>query len=132
MATKALAQTHGEPLRTVIFPNVDGIRYTLRTWDTGRQTFVGQTVIRYELQAARVRDRRGNARLLFSGEDFSGSPMHADDSDATMRSLLSFLTLRPGDTDASYFEGYTPDQIAFAECDAEALSIAVWDRFGDA
>lgn len=83
--------------------------HVLRTWDTSR-TRNGRTCIAYEL-----RDRAGC--LLFAGDDFCPSPLHADDSDATLRGLLGFLTLRPGDTDAEYFANYTPAQLAFARSD---------------
>ena len=80
--------------------------HTLRTWDTGRLRN-GRTCIGYEL-----RDLAG--AVLFRGEDFGPSPMHADDSDETLRALIGFLTLRPGDTDREYFADYTPAQLAFA------------------
>jgi hypothetical protein len=91
--------------------------HTLRTWDSGRTRGSGmmaRTRIGYEL-----RDPSG--AVLFSGDDFGPSPMHADDSDATLRGLLGFLTLRPGDTDAEYFADYTPAQMAFAKSDAAQL-----------
>lgn len=91
--------------------------HTLRTWDTGRTRGTGmmtRTRIGYEL-----RDPSG--AVLFSGDDFGPSPMHADDSDVTLRGLLGFLTLRPGDTDAEYFADYTPAQLAFATSDAAQL-----------
>ena len=61
--------------------------------------------------------RDPSGAVLFHGDDFGPSPMHADDSDATLRALLGFLTLRPGDTDREYFAHYTPRQRAFAESD---------------
>lgn len=91
--------------------------HTLRTWDTGRTRGTGmmaRTCIGYEL-----RDPSG--AVLFSGDDFRPSPVHADDSDDTLRGLLGFLTLRPGDTDAEYFADYTPAQLAFATSDAAQL-----------
>ena len=87
--------------------------HVLRTWDTGR-TRNGRTCIGYELSGP-------TGERIFRGTDFRPSPMHADDSDATLRGLLSFLTLRPGDTDAEYFADYTPAQHAFAASDAELL-----------
>ena len=47
--------------------------------------------------------------------------MHADDSDDTLRALLGFLALRPGDTDSEYFADYTAAKREFAsshECEA--------------
>ncbi|MBL8751414.1 MAG: hypothetical protein JNK78_19820 [Planctomycetes bacterium] len=87
--------------------------HVLRTWDTGR-TRNGATLVAYELcDPASV--------VLFAGEDFRPSPMHADDSDATLRALLGFLTLRPGDTDREYFADYTARQLEFATSDAAQL-----------
>lgn len=114
------------PVRTVIFPNVAGQRYTLRVYDTHRNDTRGCSILSYALHRGFAAD----AVLLFEGDDFAGSPMHADDSDATMGALLGFLTLRPGDTDAEYFAAYTPRQLDFAATEAEALALAVYDRFG--
>lgn len=94
--------------------------YSLRTWDTGR-TRGGRTCIGYEL-----RDPAGVE--LFRGDDFRPSPMHADDADATLRALLGFLTLRPGDTDREYFADYTDRQRDFAaSSDCEYLAILYSD-----
>lgn len=59
--------------------------YTLRTWDTGKLSG-GRTCVGYELC-----DARGNA--ILRGSDFRPSPLHADDSDATLRALCGFLFL---------------------------------------
>jgi hypothetical protein len=77
--------------------------FTLRMWDTFTRDSRGQTVLAYELKDGRT--------VVFSGEDFAGSPMHADDSIETVASLLSFLSLKPGDTDREYFDSYTPEQM---------------------
>ena len=45
------------------------------------------------------------------------------DADATVAGLLAFLSLKPGDTDPEYFEGYTPEQLAFARAQGENLSL---------
>ena len=66
-------------------------------------------------------------RLLFAGADFHGSPLHAVDADATVAGVLAFLSLKPGDTDPDYFEGYTPEQLAFARAEGENLSLYVDD-----
>jgi hypothetical protein len=90
--------------------------YTLRTWDTNRTDSHGKSLLGYELSD-------GGGQVIFGGEDFRCSPVVALDSDDCLRSLLGFLTLRPGDTDADYFADYTADQMAFAESDAESLSL---------
>jgi hypothetical protein len=58
----------------------------------------------------------------FRRADFHCSPLHAVDSDATVAGVLAFLSLKPGDTDSEYFEGYTPGQRAFARAEGENLS----------
>lgn len=111
--------------RVILKPYANGPRFVLRMYDTHRTDWRGQTIIGYTLT------ERPSGFVIFAGEDFAGSPMHADDSDACVRSLLTFLTLRPGDTDASYFEAYTPDQHAFAAEHAEALTLEALHRFGE-
>lgn len=119
-----------------------GPSFSLTMWATSRQDHRGQTVIGYELKmhftatlTRALRDggikacERRMTHVLFSGEDFAGSPMHGDDSDECVKSLMTFLTLRPGDTDAEYFESYTADQLAYCDHYAEALSSCVDYRF---
>lgn len=117
-----------------------GPTFKLTTWSTGRYDRRGCSVIGYRLTmhgqylqvtafpAARMRMQRV---VIFEGEDFCGSPMHGDDSDECMRSLMGFLTLRPGDTDADYFASDTELQRDYRTHHAEALSMAVYDRFGE-
>ncbi len=81
--------------------------FTLRMWDTGTRDWRGQTRISYEL--------KDSHRVIFAGDDFGCSPMHADDSLASVAALLGFLTLRPGDTDREYFDKYTPNQMEWCE-----------------
>lgn len=98
-----------------------GPRFTLRTWDA-HASFHGKDAIRYELKMGRT--------VLFSGDDFGASPAYAIDSNESVCSLMNFLTLKPGDTDADYFEGYSDAQRAFAEEHGEALYAEVSRRFG--
>jgi hypothetical protein len=101
----------------------------IRTWEsdtfrldlyaTERTDWRGQTVLAYEFY--------DQGELIFKGEDFAGSPMHADDSDESVAALLSFLSLRPGDTDAEYLESYTPAQMAWCEDRGEELSMHAYD-----
>jgi hypothetical protein len=69
--------------------------------------------------------------VLFTGSDFSCAPGHATDSDDSIAALLGFLTLRPGDTDAEYFEAYTPEQLAYCDAHAETLAAESVARFGE-
>jgi hypothetical protein len=114
------AQRDTEPLRDIeMQPLREGETFRLRLWDTGRHAPTGQCLLAYRFEG----DRSG---LLFEGADFGCSPMHAIDSDATLASLLSFLTLKPGDTDADYFSAYTEDQMDFAQSyDAECIACEV-------
>jgi hypothetical protein len=90
--------------------------YILTLWATTRTDDRGQTVLGYRLEAP-------DGATIFEGEDFCGSPLHADDSDETLAALLGFLTLRPGDTDREYFDAYTPAQLDFAESEGEYLGL---------
>lgn len=112
-------------LRHVEIEALTGRKWQLRTWDTHSRDYRGQTTIGYEFISP-------EGTVLFTGEDFNGSPLHADDSDATLRSLLSFLTLHPGDTDREYFANYTAEQMAFAESyECEAMQLYGMDDLED-
>lgn len=109
--------------------------FRLTTWDTGRTDSMGKTRIGYRLSMGAARDQNvvGNPAVwtvLFEGEDFSCSPLHAIDSDECIAGIMGFLTLRPGDTDAEYFADYTPAQIEYCEQWAESLACEVENRFG--
>lgn len=68
---------------------------------------------------------KGNATLgykmtvggdtLFEGDDYRPSPTWATGGLDSLVSLLGFLTLRPGDTDAEYFRDYTPEQLGWVD-----------------
>lgn len=106
-----------------------GPKFYLETWDTWRTDSQGRVLIGYELWMY-PGDRKARVSL-FQGEDFGCSPMHAIDSDACISGIMSFLTLRPGDTDAEYFAEYTELQRAYCRDHAEYLGGAVSARFGD-
>ena len=72
---------------------------------------------------------RGKTTVIFHGRDFRPSPLHAWDSDDTVAAIMGFLTLRLGDTDRDYFDGYTAEQIAFRDTHAETLAWEVYSRF---
>lgn len=97
--------------------------FTLTLFDTHQTDSDGKSILGYEL--------RQRAATIFAGEDFHCSPLHAIDSDEAVKDLMGFLTLRPGDTDAEYFEKYTEAQLDFASEHAEALSLEVMNRFGE-
>lgn len=110
-----------DTLRKVRISLDNGVKLHLETWDTGRTDWRGQSYIGYRLRyVSRVPSQR---LVIFEGENFSGSPFYADDSNETLGGLLTFLSLRPGDTDREYFDSYTPDQMDFAQTHGEYLSL---------
>lgn len=98
-----------------------GPKFELRLHDCN-ETINGKARLRYRLRMVRP---DGTATVLFEGRDFGCSPLHAVDSDATVASIMGFLTARPGDTDPEYFELYTPVQLGFCDEHAEALAAEV-------
>jgi hypothetical protein len=70
-----------------------------------------------------------DGEIIFEGDDLYPSPMVQDHlSVECIMHLLSFLTLRPGDTDAEYFDEYTQAQLDWIESDAcEELGLWVYD-----
>jgi hypothetical protein len=107
-------------LRDVRLEALTGRVFRLQTYDTGRYDRRGVPYTAYVFSQVTPAEEAG---VIFEGEDFSCSPMHAVDSDECVRGLLGFLTLRPGDTDQDYFDDYTPRQMTFADQDAESLSL---------
>src|SRR5215467_12574331 len=95
----------------------DGFKLTLT--DTGRTDHYGKSVLGYVFS--------DGGSVIFEGEDFACSPLHSIDSDAAVAGLLSFLSLRPGDTDAEYFESYTPAQLEWADARGEYLSLLAYE-----
>ena len=95
----------GPRFRLITFDAVDSIAYSL------------------------TQHKEGKTTVLFAGDDFGPSPLHAWDSDESIAALMGFLTLRPGDTDAEYFEDYTDVQRDFCDQHAEALGGEVYNRF---
>lgn len=99
------------------FVRLGDTSHTLLTWDTYRTDSYGKSILGYafwEDQGPHATDDTP----LFAGEDFHCSPMDAIDSDASLRSILTFLTLRPGDTDRDYFDDYTARQLDWAKSSA--------------
>jgi hypothetical protein len=102
----------GDPLRIV---QLDGEPYTLAVWYSRPDPTRHGSMLAYQLI--------GPWGVIFSGADYGPAPSLDLDGDDCLRGLLSFLTLRPGDTDSEYFEKYTGDQLWFASNAAEDLSI---------
>lgn len=101
-----------------------GPSFTLTMWDDVGYNAMGKIRIRYRLNMSGT---KGHPVTLFAGSDFA-TP-HASDSDESVAGLMGFLCLRPGDTDADYFDGYSEAQKAFCDDHAEALACEVEARF---
>lgn len=80
--------------------------FTLTVWDTHRIDGMGKAILGYRLSDRGV--------LIFQGEDFHSSPMHAIDSLNVVEAILSFLTLKQGDVESEYFDEYTPTQLEWS------------------
>ena len=105
-----------------------GPTFSLIMWDTHKPHGAGpQWCIGYQL----VMHDKGKRTVLFDAEDYGCAPGDAIDSDACVEGLMSFLTLRPGDTDEDYFAAYTDEQRDYCASHAEALSCTVQFRFCD-
>jgi hypothetical protein len=97
----------------------------LTMWYTGRSDNYGKDILGYQLTH--------KGAVIFTGEDFGCSPLYTATSASSASALLGFLTLRPGDVEADYFErhNYTPEQLAWTDTEAEALSMYGMDDFLD-
>lgn len=118
-----------EHVRTCIFrPYLDPEmpRFRLVISDMGLTNREGKSRLAYVFSM-----HQGRKTIIFEGSNFYASPLHAIDSDATVKALMDFLTLGKGDVEADYFANYTPEQLAFWDRHAEALAYEVWVRFGD-
>lgn len=67
-----------------------------------------------------------NGRPIFKGADFS-TPHDVSYGEAA-RGVLGFLTLGEHDTDAEYFETYTPRQLTWRDECAEDLALYAMDE----
>lgn len=104
-----------------------GPTFNLVTWDCNRRDGYGKAVLGYRLTMTLGLSQT----VLFEGEDMHCAPGDAVDSDAAIESIMSFLTLRPGDTDPEYFKDYTAVQLKFCSQWAETLSGEVQGRYCD-
>lgn len=96
-----------------------GPSFTLRLFWTGLCDHAGRNRIAYRLVS--------QGKVLFEGDDYHA---HDDaDSGKAVEGIMTFLTLRPGDTDEEYFANYTDAQRAFCEQHAEALNCEMGNRF---
>ena len=101
--------------------------FTLELWDTHVPTGTGR--LAHTLLAYWFSDR---GRVIFVGDDFSPPLGVCIDGDECLVGLLFWSALRPGDTDADYFAGYTPLQREWVESGrADDLAGIVRELRGD-
>jgi len=120
-----------ELIRTVHFrPYLKGKGPTFKlvVYDLNSTDHMGKNELGYCLTQREPGGRK--SQVVFEGSDFACSPLHGVDEDATVKALMGFLTLRPGDTDKEYFDKYTEAQLEFASAHSESLWCAVETRFG--
>ena len=124
-------QTAENKLRQCFFspyrPGIGLPSFTLTLWDTNTRDPRGKCRPAYQLR----QHLKGKTTVLFEGADYCCAPGHAVDSDSAVEGLMSFLTLRPGDTDGEYFANYTEAQREFCSLYAETLGAEVQARFCD-
>lgn len=122
-----------ELLRHIQFvPYIDGLpTFVLKMYDTGKTDnrgtahFGGRSVLAYEFfQCEPETDKE---TLVLSGDEWCPSPMCSIDGNDSVRGLMGFICLKPGDTDDEYFENYNEDQLEFANNHGEMLSLFSMD-----
>lgn len=96
--------------------------YRLDLFYTGKRDEYGKHILSYCFF--------DKGKLIFEGDDFHCSPLDPIDSLQAVYTLLSFLSLKPGDTDAEYFDTYTPHQLEWANGNrCEELSCMIPDKY---
>jgi hypothetical protein len=115
---------NSEVLRAMRFaPLTDGPAFAVTMLDTGRTDHRGATIVRTRVRCIKAGDGFSAGQIVFDHEEIALSPCDASDSDAAFGSVLGWLSLKPGDTDADFFEDYSDPQIEFAESFGEHLSL---------
>jgi hypothetical protein len=116
-----------------------GPTFLLELYDGGGHDSAGRWSVDYRLIQCGWTDtntRRGTSMLrhkravIFDSVNGSQSPVYthdAIDSRKAALTVLSFLSLRPGDTDSEYFADYTSEQLVFAQEHGESLSMYTCD-----
>jgi hypothetical protein len=95
--------------------------HTLELWPAAR-TRDGRLRWRYRLSR--------KSRTIFTSSDICspvGAELTTGELTRAARTVLSFLTLTSGDTDADYFDTYTRTQLAWRDRFAEDLSLYAMD-----
>lgn len=112
-------------------PDIDN--FTIPCFSLRAKSHDGKLIVIKAVEV--VKDFRSHVRLnievkvdgkvLFPmGELFVGLPFtQAVNGNFAKNLVVSAVAMRPGDTDADYFEDYTPEQLAFVEANADMLTM---------
>src|SRR5262245_54308880 len=77
-----------------------------------------------------VEVRHGNRVIFPAGQLYCA--LHGSSDGIEARELImSLVAMRPGDTDRDYFDGYTPEQLAWAERHGERIDMERERRYCD-
>ncbi len=122
-------ETMSEALRSVrIAPYIEGMpTFKLELFDCGPafRRDAGKNILGYRL----TEERNGVETVIFehatreTGASYVPGFGTVIDSDKCLTGLLGFLSCRPGDTDADFFERYTKEQLEFAREHGETLAM---------
>jgi hypothetical protein len=105
----------------------DGSKVVITAYDTN-QTYYPHGP-QHKLHATLTHNKKVIWKL---GDTYCGvSPMHSIDGEDAKALVTSLFAMRPGDTDAEYFEHYTQEQLDFADKYGEDLAMLSYHRFGD-
>jgi hypothetical protein len=97
---------------------------TIHAYEAGR-TGPHHTKVELEL-------RHGGETIFPRAGSYVGIPGHETiDGDGAKRCALGLFALKPGDTDAEFFERYTPEQLEFVRTWGEELSMIAEERYGE-
>lgn len=129
-----LSMTLEQSQNRIEIPDVDDIAVTrhvrvgplrILMWDTYTSDHCHRTILGYAVWFNDEPD------ALFVGDDLHVPQSQVIDSDRAVCSLVSFLTLRPGDTDPDHFDNYTPEQKEWASsntCDELSCDLALYEE----
>lgn len=75
---------------------------------------------------------RFNGELIFTGKDYSPSPLEKElFDDRSVGHLLDYFSVEPGDVDDDYFKNYTQEQLRFVQEHCEEIRYLAEQLIGD-
>lgn len=113
------------PTQVGDFLEKTGLSFRLTIWDTFKQEHWGKAQYGYRL----TRVEGGKQKVIFAGEDYHAIP--SEGRNRVCAGIMTFLTLKKGDTDSEYFDGYSEEQTRFSEQDADWVLQESIRQFGE-